>query len=121
MHIPQYLSSQCLYQSKAAQTNYYDSFNSSLSYTHTIYAYILKDDIGKFYAGHTRDLRIRYGYHTDGKVKSTAGRDQKLKYFETFNSRQSAASREMELKTLIQTNEFKVRKMILDFEDEHKY
>jgi len=84
------------------------------------YAYILKDDKGRFYAGHTRDLRIRYGYHTDGKVKSTAGRDQKLKYFETFSSRQSATSREVELKTLIKTNEFKVRKMILGFEDEHK-
>jgi len=84
------------------------------------YAYILKDDKGKFYAGHTKDLRIRYGYHTDGKVISTAGRDQKLKYYETFNSRQSATSREVELKTLINTNEFKIRKMILDFEDEHK-
>ena len=84
------------------------------------YAYILKDDKGNFYAGHTRDLRIRYGYHTDGKVKSTAGRDHKLKYFETFSSRQSATSREVELKTLINTNEFKIRKMILDFEDEHK-
>jgi predicted GIY-YIG superfamily endonuclease len=84
------------------------------------YAYILKDDKGKFYAGHTKDLRIRYGYHTDGKVKSTAGRDQKLKYYETFSSRQSATSREVELKTLINTNEFKIRKMILDFEDEHK-
>jgi len=84
------------------------------------YAYILKDDKGTFYAGHTKDLRIRYGYHTDGKVKSTAGREQKLKYYETFSSRQSAASREVELKTLINTNEFKIRKMILDFEDEHK-
>jgi len=84
------------------------------------YAYILKDDKGKFYAGHTKDLRIRYGYHTDGMVKSTAGREQKLKYYETFNSRQDATSREVELKTLIKTNDFKIRKMILDFEDEHK-
>ncbi len=59
-------------------------------------------------------------YHTDGKVKSTAGRNQKLKYYETFNSRQYATSREVQLKTLIKTNEFKIRKMILDFEDEHK-
>jgi len=84
------------------------------------YAYILKDDKGNFYAGHTRDLRIRYGYHTDGMVKSTAGREQKLKYYDTFNNRQDAISREMELKTLINTNKFKIRQIIQDFEDVHK-
>ena len=84
------------------------------------FVYILKDEKGEFYPGQTRDLRIRYGYHTDGKVKSTAGRKQKLVYYETLSSRQLATSREVKLKTLIKTNPFKIRKMILDFADNHK-
>ena len=84
------------------------------------FVYILKDEKGEFYSGHTRDLRIRYGYHTDGKVKSTSGRKQKLVYYETLSSRQHATSREVELKKLINTNPFKIRKIIQDFADNHK-
>jgi predicted GIY-YIG superfamily endonuclease len=84
------------------------------------FVYILKDEQGEFYSGQTRDLRIRYGYHTDRKVKSTAGRKQKLVYYETLSSRQQATSREIELKTLIKTNEFTIRKMIQVFADNHK-
>ena len=64
-------------------------------------------------------MRIRYGYHTHGKAKSTAGREQKLKYYETFSSRKSTELRGVELR-IINTNEFKIRKMILYFEGEHK-
>ena len=86
----------------------------------TFFVYILKDDKGEFYPGQTRDLRIRYSYHTDGKVKSTAGRKQKLVYYETLSSRQHATSREVELKALIKTNVFTIRKMIQDLADNHK-
>ena len=84
------------------------------------YVYILKDEKGEFYPGQTRDLRIRYGYHTDGKVKSTAGRKQKLVYYETLRSRKFAELREVEIKKLIKTNEFKIRKMIQEFQDAHQ-
>ena len=84
------------------------------------YVYILKDEKGDFYPGQTRDLRIRYGYHKDGKVKSTAGRKQKLVYYEPLRSRKSAELREVEIKKLINTNDFKVRKMIQDFQDAHQ-
>ena len=84
------------------------------------FVYIFKDEKGEFYSGHTRDLRIRYGYHTDGKVKSTSGRKQKLIYYETLSNRKSAELREVEIKKLINYNEYKIRKMIQDFQDEHQ-
>ncbi len=84
------------------------------------YVYILKDEKGEFYCGQTRDLRIRYGYHTDGKVKSTSGRKQKLVYYETLNNRKSAELKEVEIKKLINSNEYKIRKMIQDFKDAHQ-
>ena len=84
------------------------------------FVYILKDEKGEFYSGHTRDLRIRYGYHTDGKVKSTSGRKQKLIYYETLSNRKSAELREVEIKKLINYNEYKIRKMIQDFQDAHQ-
>lgn len=84
------------------------------------FVYILKDEKGEFYSGHTRDLRIRYGYHTDGKVKSTSGRKQKLIYYETLSNRKYAELREVEIKKLIKYNEYKIRKMIQDFQDAHQ-
>jgi len=84
------------------------------------FVYILKDDKGAFYPGHTRDLRIRLGQHRDGKTKSTAGRNQKFVYYEVVSSRKSAELREVELKKLVYSNENKIRKMIQDFQDIHR-
>ncbi len=81
------------------------------------FVYILKNDTGGFYVGHTRDLRVRLGEHRDGKTKSTSGRNQKLQYFEEVSSRESAELKEVELKKLVNTNERKIRKMIQDFQD----
>jgi len=81
------------------------------------FVYILKDDKGSFYIGHTRDLRVRLGEHRDGKTKSTSGRNLKLQYFEEVSSRKSAELKEVELKKLVNTNERKIRKMIQDFQD----
>lgn len=81
------------------------------------FVYILKDDKGSFYAGQTRDLRIRLGEHRDGKTKTTSGRNLKLQYFEEVSSRKSAELREVELKQLLNSNDRKIRKMIQDFQD----
>ena len=81
------------------------------------FVYILKDDTGSFYVGHTRDLRIRLGEHRDGKTKSTRGRNLKLQYFEEVNSRKHAELQEVEQKNLVNSNERKIRKMIRDFQD----
>ncbi|MFC1952618.1 GIY-YIG nuclease family protein [Chloroflexota bacterium] len=84
------------------------------------FVYILKNDIGEFYAGHTRDLRVRLGEHRDGKTKSTSGKNLALQYFETVNNRKAAELKEVEFKKLINSNERKVRKMIQDFQDLHR-
>ena len=84
------------------------------------FVYILKNDKGKFYAGHTRDLRVRLGEHRDGKTKSTSGKNMALQYYELVNSREAAELKEVEFKKLISTNERKVRKMVQDFQDLHR-
>lgn len=81
------------------------------------FVYILKDSKGKFYVGHGRDLRARLSEHRDNKTKSTAGRNMKLEYFEELSSRKSAELREVELKKLLDSNERKVRNMIIEFQD----
>lgn len=81
------------------------------------FVYILKDEMSRFYVGHTRDLRVRLGEHRDGKTKSTAGKNQKLQYFEEVGSRKSAELREVELKELVNNNERQIRKMIQNFQD----
>ena len=81
------------------------------------FVYILKDSKGKFYVGHARDLRARLSEHRDNKTKSTAGRNMKLEYFEELSSRKSAELREVELKKLLDTNERKIRNMIIEFQD----
>ena len=84
------------------------------------FVYILKDAAGKFYIGHTRDLRLRLGEHRDGKTKSTAGRNLKLQYYEETSNRNSSELKEVELKKLLDSNERKIRKMIQDFQDLHR-
>ena len=81
------------------------------------FIYILKLDGGKFYAGHTRELRERLSEHRDGKTKSTAGKRPRLVWFDTVDTRGEAAEAEAVLKELIDKNEREVRRMVTEFLD----
>ena len=81
------------------------------------FIYILKLDRGKFYAGHTRELRIRMGEHRDGKVKSTTGKNPLLVWFDVVDTREEAAQGEAYMKELIDKNEREVRRMVNEFQD----
>ncbi len=81
------------------------------------FVYILKLDGGKFYAGHTRELRERMGEHRDGKTKSTVGKNPRLVWFDVVDTREEAADGESQLKELIDKNEREVRRMVRAFQD----
>ncbi len=81
------------------------------------FIYILKLDGGKFYAGHTRELRERMGEHRDGKTRSTAGKNPLLVWFEAVDTREEAAEGEAYMKELIDRNEREVRRMVTEFQD----
>ena len=85
--------------------------------TGKFFVYILKDRKGRFYVGQTRDLRERLSEHKDGKTRSTAGRKMDLQYIEEKGNRNEAALREVELKKLVDSDERKVRKMIIEYQD----
>ena len=81
------------------------------------FVYILKLDGGKFYAGHTRELRERLSEHRDGKALSTAGKNPRLVWFEIRDTRKEAADGEAYLKEIIEKNEREVRRMVTEFLD----
>ena len=81
------------------------------------FIYILKLDGGKFYAGHTRELRERMGEHRDGKTRSTAGKNPLLVWFDVVDTREEAAKGEAYMKELIDRNEREVRRMVNEFQD----
>ncbi len=81
------------------------------------FIYILKLDGGKFYAGHTRELRERMGEHRDGKTRSTAGKNPRLVWFDCVYTRVEAAGGEAYMKELIDKNEREVRRMVREFQD----
>ena len=66
------------------------------------YAYILLSlKTGKYYYGHTEDLKRRLKYHNSGKVRSTkSSRPWKLHYYEKFETRSEAYRREMFFKSI---------------------
>ena len=81
------------------------------------FIYILKLDGGKFYAGHTRELRERMDEHRDGKTRSTADKKPLLVWFDVVYTREEAAEGEAYLKELIDKNEREVRRMVNEFQD----
>ena len=81
------------------------------------FVYILKLDGGKFYAGHTRDLRERMSEHRDGKTESTAGKNPRLVFFDKVDTRDRATELEAHFKELIDKNEREVRRHINAFQD----
>ena len=81
------------------------------------FIYILKLDGGKFYAGHTRELRERMSEHRDGKTRSTAGKHPSLVWFDVVDTRKEAADGEAYMKELIDKNDREVRRIITEFHD----
>ena len=65
------------------------------------FTYVLRSDLdGQWYTGSTGDLRTRLRLHTEGRVRSTAGRQPcRLIYYEACHSRVDAFRRERFLKT----------------------
>ena len=65
------------------------------------YIYVLKSKIdNRFYTGYTRDLKLRFKLHNQGKVFSTNNRKPfDLVYYEACRSQDDATHREKYLKT----------------------
>lgn len=67
------------------------------------YVYILRSQTdNKFYTGYTKDLKLRFKLHSDGKVESTKKRIPfKLIYYEACLDQKDATHREKYLKTYL--------------------
>lgn len=78
------------------------------------YAYILECSDGTFYCGYTDDLDKRIAVHNSGKgAKYTRSRlPVRLHYFEEFEDKHSAMSREYQLKQLSHSEKESLRKLI---------
>lgn len=76
----------------------------------TYYVYFLRSlKDGKFYTGHTADLKNRLAQHNRGLVRSTkARRPFRLVYWQAFKTRSEAMRRERELKSLARAGKFKL-------------
>ena len=81
------------------------------------YVYLLVNPAGEWYAGHTRDLRVRLWRHRAGECKTTAGRGFRLSWFEVLRSRNEASRREQELKRMLLQDSQAVISMVLRFRD----
>ena len=81
------------------------------------YVYILKLEGGVFYVGHTRELRERLMEHRDGDTKSTAGKNPKLVWFGTVQTRDEATRLEVELKRICDKNPRELRRRVRHFQD----
>lgn len=66
----------------------------------TYYVYLLRSvKDGRFYTGHTANLRNRLAQHNQGRVRSTkARRPLELVYWESFKTRVEVMRREKKLK-----------------------
>ncbi|MFQ6129625.1 MAG: GIY-YIG nuclease family protein [Candidatus Hadarchaeaceae archaeon] len=66
----------------------------------TYYVYLLRSmKDGRFYTGHTANLRNRLAQHNGGRVRSTkARRPLELVYWESFKTRAEVMRREKKLK-----------------------
>ena len=64
------------------------------------FVYILLLNNGEYYIGQTREIEERMHEHLHGMSKSTAGREPKLQWFTTVDTRREAAALEAELERL---------------------
>ena len=64
------------------------------------YVYVLQSELerGRFYLGHTKDLRQRLESHNTGKNKSTKSHSWRVVYYEAYLTRVAARQREHKLK-----------------------
>jgi putative endonuclease len=78
------------------------------------YAYILKSQKdNRYYYGSTGDLQKRLREHNNKKVRATKGRTPfTIHYFETFQTRPQAFSRELFFKSIDGYNWLKQNKII---------
>jgi len=78
------------------------------------YAYILKSKKdGKYYYGHSKDIKLRLTYHNAGKVRFTKSRRLwNLHYYEKYETRSEAVKREMFFKSIDGYNWLKNRGII---------
>ena len=81
------------------------------------FTYLLVSASGEWYAGHTRDLRVREWLHRHGGCQTTSGGDYRLAWFEAHPSRSAAADRELELKRQLCADRYAVIRMALEFQD----
>ena len=81
------------------------------------YVYVLKLNDGSLYAGQTREIRARLMEHQDRLTKSTAGRDPKLAWFTTVDTRDEAERLERVVKKMCDQNPREIRRWILEFQD----
>ena len=81
------------------------------------FVYILKLADGTFYAGQSRELRIRLTEHNDGLTKSTRGKKPVLVWSTIVKTRAQATSFEVALKKKIDKNPRAIRRMVMEFQD----
>ncbi len=82
------------------------------------FAYVLRLDGGKLYAGHTRELRERLEEHRTGTGgRATSGKNPRLVWFGMLPTREAATDMEAKLKKLIASNPRQINRMIVGFRD----
>ena len=83
------------------------------------YAYLLLQG-GRFYAGHSRDLRERVWEHRTSAQPSTGELSDdvgQLVWFQEYSTRAEAADRELELKQLVLRDRRAVLRLVFQFQD----
>ena len=77
------------------------------------YTYVIKNNKGDIYKGHSDNVQRRISEHNRGNTKSTRkGSDWQLKYCESFDTREEAIKREKYLKSAA-GRRFLKKKMVL--------
>lgn len=84
--------------------------------TEVFYVYLLSLSDGKYYPGHTNNLKARVVEHNRGKTRSTADKKPKLVWFSRARSRSEAVAYEKELRKLCRDeNDRAVSDMVVEF------
>ena len=76
------------------------------------YVYFLQLNNGRYYAGQTKNLTRRIQRHQNGGVKATAGKDPRLVWYNTVDTRKQAVNLEFQMK---QMRNSEITQMITQF------
>lgn len=89
------------------------------SETENFYVYIMELDGGiDYYVGQTNDVRARKLEHRQGRTKSTAGHEPKLKWFTRVRTREEAVQYEQHLTGISKASGGRaIARMIIEFGD----